>query len=86
MKIILVGRERSEHGREIRDYVRDFKNITGGEIEILDPDSLRGESFCKSYDIVQYPTVIAISNDGHMQQMWKGKPLPLINELSYYNH
>ncbi len=85
MRIIIVGRERSEYGRELRDYIRDFRNITGGEIEILDPDSRDGESFCRTYDIVEYPTVIAISNDGQMQQMWKGKPLPLINELSYYN-
>ncbi len=86
MRIILIGRERSDYGREIRDYIRDFAHQTGGEIELVDPDSRDGISFCQSYGIRRYPTIIAISDDSQMQQMWSGKPLPLISELSYYNH
>ncbi len=85
MRIIIVGRDRSEYGREVRDYIRDFEYQTGGQIELIDPDSAAGESFCRTYDIMRYPTTIAISNSGQMQQIWPGKPLPTINELSYYN-
>ncbi len=85
MRIVIVGRERSDYGRELIDYRRDFNHITGGQIELLDPDSFEGEAFCRAYGITNYPSVIAVANDGRMQQLWSGKPLPTINELSYYN-
>ncbi len=85
MRIVLVGRERSDYGREISDYRRDFEHQTGGKIELIDPDSREGISFCQAYGIRQYPTIIALSSDSRMQHMWPGKPLPLIAELSYYN-
>lgn len=84
MKIVLIGRERSDYGREIRDYQRDFKQLTGREIQVINPDSKEGEDFCRAYGIVEYPTILAVADSGQMQQMWRGKPLPLINELSYY--
>lgn len=36
------------------------------------------------YGIVQHPAIIAVDNDGHMQQMWQGAVLPLMNEVAYY--
>lgn len=85
MKAIVIYRSDSEHGRVVEEYLRDFLRRTGNELETLDPDSLQGSTMCRAYDIVEYPTVVALSDDGQVQSSWRGLPLPTINELSYYS-
>ncbi len=85
MKAIIVYRSNSEHGRAVEEFLRDFSRRTGSELETLDPDTKDGASMCRTYDIVEYPTVVALSDDGQVQNSWRGLPLPTINELSYYS-
>ena len=84
MKVVIVYKEESDHARAVLDFLRDFKRQTGHDLERLNPESIAGEQFCRAYDIVQYPTVIAISDSSVMQNTWTGLPLPTIGEVSYY--
>ncbi|MDR1032405.1 MAG: hypothetical protein LBL84_00115 [Candidatus Nomurabacteria bacterium] len=84
MRVVVVYKDFTEYAREVTDYLRDFKRITGHELETLDPDSIDGEIFCKAHDIVEYPSIVALTNDGQVHQLWEGKPLPAFNEVSYY--
>lgn len=85
MRVVVVYKNESDHARDVMDFLRDFKRQTGRDLETLEPDSRDGETFCRAYDIVQYPTVIAISDDSVMQNTWTGLPLPTISEVSYYS-
>lgn len=84
MKVVVVYRSNSEHGTTVETFLRDFAKQTGKTVETLDPDTKDGADFCRTYDIVEYPTTIALSDDSHMQNLWKGLPLPTISEVSYY--
>jgi hypothetical protein len=84
MKVVVVYKDNTDYARYVTDFLRDFKRQTGRDLDALDPESIEGEQFCRAYDIVEYPTVIAISDDSVMQQTWKGLPLPTISEVSYY--
>lgn len=84
MKVIVVYRQESGHAREVTNFLRDFSRQTGRIIEEIDPDSREGDSFCRTYDIVEYPTLIALDDNGVMQHLWRGLPLPTINEVSFY--
>lgn len=84
MRVVVVYREQSEHSRAVREFVHDYENRTGHKIETIDPDSVAGESFCRAYDITSYPTLVAVTDNNIMQQMWPGLPLPTIMEVSYY--
>ena len=84
MKTIVVYKEDSEHAREVSDYLRDFTRQTGHELETIDPDTKDGADFCRVHDIVEYPSVVALSDDGQLQNLWRGLPLPTISEVSYY--
>lgn len=84
MRVLVVYKEESDHAREVFDYLRDFSRQTGHLIEEVNPDTPAGTDFCRTYDIVEYPTVVALSNDGQLQNMWRGQPLPTISEVSYY--
>jgi len=84
MRTIVVYKEGTDYARSVTDYLRDFHRQTGHDLETLDPDEADGIDFCRAYDIVEYPTVVALSDDGVMQNMWRGLPLPTISEVSYY--
>ena len=84
MKVQVIYKEESDHAREVMDYLRDFKRQTGHDLETVDPDTAEGADFCRTYDIVEYPSIVAISDDGILQNLWRGRPLPTISEISYY--
>jgi len=84
MRVAVIFKEESDHAREVLDYLRDFERETGHELETINPDSRDGADFCRVYDIVEYPTIIALDDAGTLQNLWRGRPLPTISEISYY--
>jgi hypothetical protein len=84
MAVLVIYRDPSEHAREVETFLHDFKQRTSHDLTVVDPDSRRGSDLTKSYDIVEYPTVLALSEDGQVRNMWRGLPLPTIGEVSYY--
>lgn len=84
MRVVVIYRDEADYSRAVIDFIHDFFIQTGHELESIDPSTAEGVQFCETYDIVQHPTIIAISNDGVMQNMWRGLPLPTISEVSYY--
>ena len=84
MRVVVLYREETDYARSVIDFLRDFKHQTGHDLEVLDPDSPQGVHFAETYGITSYPTIIALNDDGVMQNMWNGLPLPTISEISYY--
>ncbi len=84
MRALIVFKEETDYARQVFDYLRDFQRQTGRELGTLDPETGEGIDFCRAYDIVEYPTVVALSDDGHMLNQWRGLPLPTISEVSFY--
>ena len=62
MRVVVVYKYESDHAREVLDYLRDFSRQTGHTIEEIDPDTPDGADFCRTYDIVEYPTMLALSD------------------------
>lgn len=84
MKAVVVFKEDSEQARPVLEYLRDFEHQTGRTLETVDPDSVEGADMCRVYDIVEYPTIVAMSDEGMALNSWRGLPLPTISEVSYY--
>ena len=84
MRVVVIYKDQTDYTRTVLDYLRDFKVQTGHDLETLDPETVGGTQFCETYDIVDYPTIIALSDDSVMQNSWRGLPFPTISELSYY--
>jgi hypothetical protein len=84
VKTVVVYKEETDYARDVTDYLRDFYRQTGHELEVLNPDTPDGADFCRTYDIVEYPSIVALSDDGALQNLWRGLPLPTISEVSYY--
>lgn len=84
MRTVIIYKNPSEHARPVEEFMRELKQQTGKTVEEVDPDSKDGAGFCRAYDIMQYPTLIALDDEGRMLQTWAGLPLPTISEVSYY--
>jgi len=84
MRVVVVYKQQTDYTRVVEEFLHDFEQLTGHELETLDPEAPGGTSFCESYGVVEYPTIIAISDSGHMQNLWRGLPLPTLSEVSYY--
>jgi len=84
MRLVMVYREASEARLSVESFMRDFEFQTGGgKIETIDPDTRAGAAFCRSYDIVEYPTLVALGPDGTPLEVWRGT-LPTISDASLY--
>ena len=86
MRVVVIYKDESDHAREVYDYLRDYERQTSRQLELINPDSADGASFCRTYDVVEYPTLLAISDDGRLLNIWRGRPLPTISEVSYYDN
>lgn len=84
MRVVVVSKDKNDYSSTVDDYLRDFERQTGHKLEVLNPDTAEGVQFCETYDIVEYPSIVATSNEGVLQNSWRGLPLPTISELTYY--
>ena len=84
MRVVIVTKDNKDYTRGVDTFLENFTRQTGKTIEVLDPETREGESFARTYDIVQYPTLVALSDQGMVQNMWVGENLPTINEVSFY--
>lgn len=84
MKVVVVYKSETDYARAVTDWLRDFTRQTGKTVEEIDPETPGGIQFCATYDILEYPTLVALDVNGNMQNMWRGTILPTISEVSYY--
>jgi hypothetical protein len=85
MKVLLVYRPNSEYATHVEEFVREFEHRDSSRhVELIDVDSKEGINIVSLYDIVQYPALLVLTDDGKMVQMWTGTELPLMDELASY--
>ena len=82
MRVVCIYREEQDYSRTVAEWLEAFRRQTGRELEILDPDTNTG--FCEAYDVVEYPTILALGESGEVRASWRGRNMPLINEVLYY--
>ncbi|HET7641422.1 MAG TPA: hypothetical protein VFK47_22120 [Ktedonobacteraceae bacterium] len=88
MKLLILYRPHSEHATAIESFVRDFERLydVGERLELVDLNTRDGAATASLYDIVSYPAILAVADNGSMLTMWQGQPLPLMDEVAGYIH
>lgn len=85
MKVLVLYRPNSEHGRLVEEFVHDFQSRHQDEhLEVLNIDTRDGSATASLYDVVQYPAILVIQADGYLQKLWQGERLPLMDEVVAY--
>lgn len=88
MKLLVLYRPNSEHETEVESYVRDFQRRyeVGRKIEMVSMNTRDGAATASLYDVVSYPAILVLADDGSMVSYWQGMPLPLMDEVAGYAH
>ena len=85
MKVLVLYRPNSEHGRLVEEFIRDYQRAGhNGRMEALNIDTRDGAAMASVYDVVEYPSIIVIRDDGSILQAWQGSQLPMQNEVAAY--
>ena len=85
MKVVILYRPNSDHASKVEAFIRDFKyRNEASHIDALDADSREGLAIASLYDIMSYPAIIALRDDGSVLKYWDGGVLPLMDEVAYY--
>lgn len=85
MKVVVLYRPESEHGRQVEEFIRRFKaNGSTGKLETVNIDTREGNSVAMLYDVTQYPAVLVLRDDGILQKLWEGMDLPGVNDVQGY--
>jgi hypothetical protein len=86
MKLLVLYRPKSEYATAVESFIRDFQQRhQQGRMEVLDVDSRDGMAMASLYDIMRYPTILALRDDGSILRSWEGEVLPLMDEVAYYS-
>lgn len=84
MRVVCVWREGEDYSRTVEEWLTEFERRTGREIESISPDGREGVQFCSTYDVVEYPTILALDDSGAVLAEWRGEQMPLFDEVMYW--
>jgi hypothetical protein len=85
MRLLVLYRPNSEHGRPTEEFIREYKSRhQDGAVEIQNIDTREGSATATLYDIMDYPAILVVQNDGFVQKVWQGDSLPLLDEVAAY--
>lgn len=83
--MVVLYRPNTEYDRLVEEFSKDFsRQYPDKRIELISVDTRDGSATASLYDILRYPAVLALSDDGRVVQEWHNQALPLISEVSYY--
>lgn len=82
--MVVLYRSKSEHGRAVEEYIREFERRTSAKLDVKEADTPEAAQLCELYDVTTYPAILALADDGQLQHLWLGQPLPLMDEVAGY--
>jgi len=83
MVLVALYRKNSEQERPVIEFIEMLRRrYPGKPVVELDINTRDGAAEATLYGVVQYPALLVRSLDGHIQGMWEGQPLPLIDEVA----
>lgn len=86
MPIVFVYPNMRDYSRQVEEYIHDYERRAGRTVQVVNPETAEGASFCRAYDVVEYPTILALSEGGSVLKQWNGTVLPVMDEVSYYDN
>lgn len=87
MKVLVLYRPNSDHASEVESFVRDFQRLHDygqNKVELVSVNTRDGAATASLYDILSYPAILALADDGSVLNLWPGPQLPLMDEVAGY--
>lgn len=67
--------------------MRDFQRLHdygSNKVELVSVNTRDGAATASLYDILSYPAILALADDGSVLNLWSGPRLPLMDEVAGY--
>ena len=86
MKVLILYRPNSDHGRSVEEFMDALKRRNDRiKIESVNIDSREGSAIASIHDIMQYPAVMVTQDNGSVHKIWMGSEVPpLLDEVIAY--
>lgn len=69
----------------VEEFAREFsRRYEDRRLDLVSVDTRDGSATATLYDVMKWPTVLALADDGQIIHEWQGESMPLMNEVSYY--
>ncbi|HUS26829.1 MAG TPA: hypothetical protein VMY99_05785 [Nevskiaceae bacterium] len=86
VKLLILYRPNSDHASAVESFVRDFQqqHDLGNKLELVSLNTRDGAATANLYDVMSYPAILALADNGSVLNLWQGQPLPLMDEVAGY--
>lgn len=85
MKTVILYRPNSDHARRVEEFIHEYnRGYTNVRLEAVNVDSRDGAALASLYDIMSYPAIMVLQDDGAASMVWQGDQLPLLDEVESY--
>lgn len=84
MRLCFLYHPVSQHARLVEEYAREFTRRHGQAPELISIDTRKGANTARLYDVVRYPALLVVEDDGGLAKYWQGDMLPLMDEVAGY--
>jgi len=85
MKIIILYRSKSDHGRLTEEYANQLKKFHPDlNIDMIENDSQDGISKANIYGIMSFPTILVVDDRLTLINYWTGAMFPTMDEVASY--
>lgn len=86
MRTVILYHPNQEFAGLAEDYARDYqlRHKDLPKVELVSLETVEGAESAKLYDVVRYPAILVLADDGSLQKLWQDKPLPLMDEVAAY--
>lgn len=86
MRLLILYRPNSEHSTRVEEFAHDFqsRHDIGKKLELVSLNTRDGAATASLYDVISYPAILALADDGSLLNSWQGDTLPLMDEVAGY--
>jgi NADPH-dependent 2,4-dienoyl-CoA reductase/sulfur reductase-like enzyme len=85
MRTVTLYHPNQEFAGVAEDFKRDFElRHPDKPVELISLETVEGAELAKLYDVVRYPAILVIAEDGHLQKVWQDQPFPMMDEVAAY--
>jgi hypothetical protein len=86
VRLLILYRPNSEHSTQVEVFAHDFqsRHDIGKRLELISLNTRDGAATASLYDVMAYPAILALADDGSVLNSWQGDTLPLMDEVASY--
>jgi hypothetical protein len=86
MRVVILYHPNAEFAGLSEDYKRDFERThRDKKIDLISLETVQGAEMAKLYDVVRYPAILAMADDGQLLRLWQDRPFPIMDQVAAYS-